>query len=140
MTSQKTFYDADTAKVLGYSYCTMHASDAFAVRDLWWAVERVRTGFTTNLLCCWKLAGSLAFEALVRWQHPSCGLLSTAEFIEVAEYRSLDYLNEACRQMRTWKCNFLKIIVNQRESFQQTVFTPELLAYQPETHGNSMVV
>jgi diguanylate cyclase (GGDEF)-like protein len=49
------------------------------------------------------------FEALVRWQHPSRGFISPAEFISVAEDTNLIIplglwvLNEACRQMVRWQ-------------------------------------
>jgi len=47
-------------------------------------------------------------EALVRWQHPSRGLLNAASFIEVAEDAGLlveigeFVLREACREAATW--------------------------------------
>ncbi len=53
--------------------------------------------------------GSVAkLEALVRWQHPSRGLLAPADFIPLAEDTSLIceignwVLEEACRQAVTW--------------------------------------
>lgn len=65
----------------------------------------------------------MGFEALVRWQHPSRGLVSPGEFISIAEDTGLIVpigewvLRQACRQMREWQVNLplaanLKISVN----------------------------
>ncbi|KAA8713154.1 phosphodiesterase DibA [Pseudomonas cannabina] len=49
-----------------------------------------------------------AAEALVRWQHPTRGMVSPGEFIPIAEQNGLIVdidawvLNTACRQMQTW--------------------------------------
>jgi len=55
-------------------------------------------------------SGEIAgFEALLRWQHPTRGLLLPNEFISVAEetglIRELGWWNlrEACRQISTWR-------------------------------------
>jgi EAL domain-containing protein (putative c-di-GMP-specific phosphodiesterase class I) len=51
----------------------------------------------------------VAFEALLRWQHPTRGLLEPVEFIPVAEetgmIRELGWwaLAEACRQVAVWR-------------------------------------
>jgi diguanylate cyclase (GGDEF)-like protein/PAS domain S-box-containing protein len=51
----------------------------------------------------------VGFEALVRWQHPTRGMIGPEEFIFVAEetglIRDLGWwsLREACRQMSTWR-------------------------------------
>lgn len=52
------------------------------------------------------------FEALVRWQHPTRGLLMPADFIHIAEATGLIIplgwwvLTEACRQMHLWTTEF----------------------------------
>ncbi len=51
----------------------------------------------------------IGFEALVRWNHPTRGLISPNEFISVAEENRLILplgkwiLHESCRQMRRWQ-------------------------------------
>ena len=50
-------------------------------------------------------------ESLIRWQHPTRGLLSPAEFISVAEETGLIVplgkwiLNHACSTIKTWRAN-----------------------------------
>ncbi|MBV6623726.1 MAG: EAL domain-containing protein [Rivularia sp. (in: Bacteria)] len=58
--------------------------------------------------------GSIAgFEALVRWQHPTKGLVLPTEFISVAEETGLIHaidtwvLKSACNQLRIWQNNTL---------------------------------
>ncbi len=52
------------------------------------------------------------FEALVRWLHPDHGLLSLVDFLPLAEQTGLIFpitqwtLEEACRQIRTWRSGF----------------------------------
>lgn len=70
------------------------------------------------------VSGEIAgFEALLRWQHPTRGLLGPTEFIPVAEetglIRELGWWNlrEACRQVSEWRAasndhRYLTISVN----------------------------
>jgi diguanylate cyclase (GGDEF)-like protein len=77
----------------------------------------------------------VGFEALVRWHHPTKGLVSPAEFIPIAERSGLIVdigewvLKTACQQMKTWSLEFpdnkLKISVN--ISLKQ-LKDPELIA------------
>ena len=53
----------------------------------------------------------MGFESLLRWQHPTRGMLSPDKFISLAEdtglIRELGWwsLGEACRRLKTWKAN-----------------------------------
>ena len=55
---------------------------------------------------------TVAFEALVRWQHPERGLIPPAEFISLAEETELirpitmSVLREACLRARLWRMRF----------------------------------
>ena len=85
-------------------------------------------------------AGVVAVEALVRWEHPTRGLLAPDEFIPIAEQSDLVVfvgewvIQEACRQMSDWierdraSAN-LRVSVN--VSARQ--LSPELVAFVAET-------
>ena len=78
----------------------------------------------------------LALEALVRWEHPTRGLLSASEFVPLAEEAGLIVglgmwvLEEVCRQMARWSQRYpdLDILVRVNMS-------PRELA-MPDTVGN----
>ena len=70
----------------------------------------------------------VGFEALLRWQHPTRGLIGPDEFIHVAEetglIRELGWWNlrEACRQLSDWKANsdnYLNFTMNVNLSAKQ---------------------
>jgi len=74
-----------------------HALDRHEFRNFYQPIISLESG---------KIAG---FEALLRWQHPTRGLLPPQEFIPIAEetglIRDLGWwgLSEACRQIATWR-------------------------------------
>ena len=59
-----------------------------------------------------KAGEIVGFEALVRWQHPSRGLIAPSQFIPLAEDTGLIVpigewvLRESCRQMAEWQRRF----------------------------------
>jgi diguanylate cyclase (GGDEF)-like protein/PAS domain S-box-containing protein len=73
------------------------AIDGDQLRLYYQPIVAIRTGRT------------LAFEALVRWEHPTRGLLAPSEFLPVAEETGLIVpmgrwiLRETCRQIAAWK-------------------------------------
>jgi diguanylate cyclase (GGDEF)-like protein/PAS domain S-box-containing protein len=70
-----------------------------------------------------KTGSLVGFEALIRWQHPTRGFVSPAEFIPVAEENGLIVqigewmLSSVCQQIQYWQAQFslkapLKVSVN----------------------------
>jgi len=87
----------------------------------------------------------IGFEALIRWNHPTRGLLLPAEFLLVAEETGLILpigkwvLHQACSQISQWHKMFsgfehLSINVNiSSKQFQQTDFVDQIVTILQET-------
>jgi len=85
----------------------------------------------------------IGIEALVRWEHPSKGLLSPGIFIPLAEETGVIYemgtwvLREACRQMRKWHDEggpLIPISVNlSSQQFHQPKLAEYILSILEET-------
>lgn len=90
----------------------MHANATRLLRlanDLRRAVERDELTVHYQAVQCLETDETCGFEALVRWNHPTYGVLTPAEFVPLAEENGLInqvdnwMLAESCRQMREWQ-------------------------------------
>jgi EAL domain-containing protein (putative c-di-GMP-specific phosphodiesterase class I)/CheY-like chemotaxis protein len=89
--------------------------------DLYHAVERNQLHLVYQPQVSLLTDDVFGFEALVRWQHPQFGLVSPANFIELAEQNGTIVgigewvLRTACTQMATWLAQqrpFQRVAVN----------------------------
>jgi diguanylate cyclase (GGDEF)-like protein len=116
--------DADTAmyraKELGKGRCQIFDPSMLAAAerrlqiesDLRHALERGEFEVYYQPILSLADARLSGFEALIRWNHPTRGLVSPGEFIPTAEETGsiveigLWVLFEACRQMHAWEAEF----------------------------------
>jgi diguanylate cyclase (GGDEF)-like protein len=140
--------DADTAmyraKDRGKARCEIFDTSMLAAAeerlliesDLRRALERMEFHLHYQPIVSLSDQRLCGFEALVRWQHPTRGLVPPNGFIPVAEETGLIVpiglwvLREACRQMRVWDADFpecANLIVNVNLSARQCLH-PTLVA------------
>jgi diguanylate cyclase (GGDEF)-like protein/PAS domain S-box-containing protein len=91
---------------------SMHAEATAALTlqsDLQLAIERGEFELAYQPIVDPQRGLVKGFEALLRWQHPTRGLVSPAEFVPIAEeigvIRQIDrwVMNEACAQLAEWR-------------------------------------
>jgi diguanylate cyclase len=76
--------------------------------DLWQAMDNNELRLFYQPKYCAPSGPIIGFEALLRWQHPTRGLLSPDKFLPMAEKTGMIInignwvINEACRQLHIW--------------------------------------
>ncbi|WP_313683111.1 bifunctional diguanylate cyclase/phosphodiesterase [Pantoea sp.] len=76
--------------------------------DLWQAMENNELRLFYQPKYCAPSGPIIGFEALLRWQHPTRGLLAPDKFLPMAEKTGMIInignwvINEACRQLHCW--------------------------------------
>lgn len=91
---------------------SMHANAVNLLRietDLWRAIERDELYLEYQPIVSLETGKISGFEALLRWRHPSLGVVPPSDFITIAEETGLIVpigtwiLEEASRQVHRWK-------------------------------------
>lgn len=116
--------------------------------DLRRAVDRQEFRVFFQPICSLDTGRIMGFEALVRWQHPTRGLLSPVDFLQATEESGLIVpiglwvLREASRQMHRWHLRFsdnppLHLSVNiSSKQFQQPDLVEQISQILHETGLN----
>ncbi len=99
-------------------YAVYSAESDVYNRDRLLTIEQLRDGIVSGQLICYyqpevdlSTGRVVAAEALVRWQHPTRGLLLPGEFLSLAEQTGLmrevfvEVLNQALGQCQLWQCS-----------------------------------
>ncbi|SNY75930.1 bifunctional diguanylate cyclase/phosphodiesterase [Enterobacter sp. CC120223-11] len=79
------------------------------MNDLWLAAERQELRLHYQPKCLATTGSITGFEALLRWEHPTKGLLAPDVFLPLAEKTGIIIpmgnwvINEACRQLSEWR-------------------------------------
>jgi diguanylate cyclase (GGDEF)-like protein len=136
--------DADTAmyraKAKGKARCVVFDTSMLAVveqrlqieSDLRHALERHELQIHYQPIVSLTRKELHGFEALLRWYHPSRGVIAPDNFISIAEETGLIVpigrwvLREACRQMRAWDAefpNYARLMINVNLSSRQLMQT-----------------
>lgn len=139
--------DADTAmyraKAQGKARCAVFDTSMLEAveerlvleSDLRYALERQELVVYYQPIIALADGQLSGFEALLRWQHPTRGIVLPDQFIPIAEETGLIVsighwvLHEACRQMRAWDAEFPgseRLVINVNLSARQCV-EPDLL-------------
>jgi len=121
--AEELIRDADTAmyraKSLGKSRFEVFDADMRAIvmarleleTDLRHALERGELRNYYQPIVALESGEIMGFESLMRWEHPTRGMLGPDKFISLAEdtglIRELGWwgLSEACRRLKAWKAN-----------------------------------
>ena len=83
--------------------------------DLRWAIKRQEFELHYQPIVSLSNKRIVGFEVLLRWQHPTRGLVFPSDFIQIAEETGLIVplglwvLREACSQMRAWQLQFKEL-------------------------------
>lgn len=94
---------------------SMHERAAYRLTlesDLHKCIERGELRLVYQPIVAMEDGQVVAFEALLRWQHPTLGLINPADFIPVAEESGtivpIGYwvMETACRQLKSWQTQF----------------------------------